>query len=140
MLDSNDQQYISQQFEENNKRIIGAIGELLEQNILPRLDGVEQGLKGVEQRLGGVEQRLDGGEQRLDTLERKMTNLPDKVYFNEKLADAVSDTVQMIERRIAKKQETERAGWKKVAEIFKRNDLAKPDDLAILEQLSGASS
>ena len=126
MFDQQDIQYIDQKFEDNNKKIIAGVGEMLEQLILPRIDGVEQ--------------RLDKLEGRFDKLEGTVANLPTKSYLDAKLADVVSDTVQMIDRRITRKRQDERAGWQKIVEVFKRNNLATAEDLAALEQLSGASS
>ncbi|GEM_PF-1537833 len=133
MFDQQDIQYIDQKFEDNNKKIIAGVGEMLEQLILPRIDGVEQ-------RLDKLEGRFDKLEGRFDKLEGTVANLPTKSYLDAKLADVVSDTVQMIDRRITRKRQDERAGWQKIVEVFKRNNLATAEDLAALEQLSGASS
>lgn len=46
---------IERQFEENTDKIIGAVGEMIEQNVLPQFDGVNARLDKVEGRLTKVE-------------------------------------------------------------------------------------
>lgn len=140
MLDVDDKKYISDQMKENNKELIGALGELLEQNILPRLDGVEAGLAGVNQRLDGVEKRLGGLEKRMDTIEGTVANLPTKQYLDDKLADAVSDTVRLIDKRFELRDKVDQKFKTTVTEVIEEHNLATPSQLSNLKQNIGFGS
>lgn len=54
-------------------RVIAAVGEMLEQNVLPLIDT-----------LGG---RLDKVDGRLEDIQKTIANLPDKSYLDDKVAD-----------------------------------------------------
>jgi tetrahydromethanopterin S-methyltransferase subunit B len=58
--------------------ILADVGEMIEQNVLPKFDETNSRLDRLESRFDGLESRFDGLESRVDTL-------PDKNYLDEKL-------------------------------------------------------
>ncbi len=114
MLTQEDLKQIGGLLTENNKvlkaeiraeivpEIVAQVGEMLEQNILPqfdmmndrfdrmetRLDGVETRLDGVENRLGRVETRLDRVETRLDRVDGKVNALTNVLLQKTIITDA----------------------------------------------------
>ncbi len=130
MLDSEDKQYISEQIgsqlKQNNKEIIVALGEFLEQNILPRIDNLERTVSTLP-----TKEYID---KIADNLETKIANLPTKQYLDDKLADAVSDTVNLIDKRFAKRDALDKDFKTTVTEVVEEHDLATPSQLSTLKK------
>jgi len=127
---------IDDKFEKNNAKLTGdltdklttsitdsvitAVGEMLEQNILPRL--------------GGLEVRMDKIETRLDKSEGDIAKLPTKEYLDNKLADVASDTVNMLEKRQDAGRAKDRQFKETTVGIFKASNIGAPEQISALEQ------
>lgn len=94
MLDQKDIQQIGEVLDERLKKstpdLVVAVGEMLEHNVLPQIEGVGKRLDKVEERLDNVGQQLDKVEQRITKVEATMVT---KEYLDEKLGRLKGDLV-----------------------------------------------
>ncbi|MBI5135630.1 hypothetical protein HZA86_05375 [Candidatus Uhrbacteria bacterium] len=121
MLDQNDLQQIKEIVLESEKRttshIIAAAGEMVEQQILPRLDHLEQELE-----------RLRKDVTRLES------QMVTKEYLDRKFADEFSDFYQRLKREWWSKD----VQWKqRVITILQNAKIASGEDLQELKSLIG---
>ncbi len=79
IIDEKVRPIVKAEIKASEDRIIVAVGEMLEQNVLPTIDTL------------GV--RLDDMGVRLDDMQKTISNLPNKDYLDAKLADREGDTV-----------------------------------------------
>ncbi len=98
---------------ENNKEIVGMMGEMVEQMILPRIDSLEQ---------------------RVGSLELTVANLPTKRDLVDKIADGVSDTVKMLEKRSLPTRQMDQLFKQTTADIFDQNNIGSSDQRSRLRQ------
>lgn len=117
MLDKNDLQQIREIVQESEKRVIFSVGEMVEQQILPRLDNLEQEVA-----------RLRKDVTRLES------QLITKEYLDRKLADEFSDFYNRLKREWFTKD----VQWKQwVITILQNAKIAKAEDIHELESLIG---
>jgi len=114
MLDQNDLQQIKEIVQDSEKRvtsnIISAVGEMVEQQILPRLDHLEQ---------------------EVDHIKGQMVT---KTYFTDKIADEFSDFYNRLKREWFSKD----VQWKqRVITILQNAKIASGEDLQELKSLIG---
>lgn len=125
MLDKNDLQQIKEivkeTVQESEKRvtstIIAAVGEMVEQQILPRLDHLEQETKRLR--------------EDVNRLESQMVT---KEYLDQKLATEFSNFYTRLKREWFSKD----VQWKqRVMQILQHANIAKAEDIHELELLIG---
>ena len=114
MLDQNDLQQIKEivkeTVQESEKRVIYAVGEMVEQQILPRLDHLEQ---------------------EVDHIKAQMIT---RTYFTDKLTDEFSDFYNRLKREWWSKD----VQWKqRVITILQNAKIASGEDLQELKSLIG---
>lgn len=68
----------------SESRIITAVGEMLEQNIMPQFDRIYEKFDGVDKRFDGVEKRLEHVEKSLVNIKSVMVT---RDYLEDRLAD-----------------------------------------------------
>ncbi len=128
MLDQNDLQQIAKIVQDSEKRvtssIISAVGEMVEQQILPRLDHLEQ-------ELGRLSKEVDILRRDVTRLDSQMVT---KEYLDKKLADEFSDFYNRLKREWVDKD----VKWKqRVITILQNAKIAKTEDVHELEALIG---
>ncbi|OGQ44558.1 MAG: hypothetical protein A3H42_06165 [Deltaproteobacteria bacterium RIFCSPLOWO2_02_FULL_46_8] len=128
MLGQNDLQQIKEIVQDSEKRvtsnIISAVGEMVEQQILPRLDQLEQ-------ELGRLSREVDILRRDITHLDSQMVT---KEYLDKKLADEFSDFYMRLKREWWSRD----VQWKqRVITILQNAKIASGEDLQELKSLIG---
>src|SRR3990167_3250475 len=128
MLGQNDLQQIQEIVQDSEKRvtsnIISAVGEMVEQQILPRLDQLEQ-------ELGRLSREVDILRRDITHLDSQMVT---KEYLDKKLADEFSDFYMRLKREWWSRD----VQWKqRVITILQNAKIASGEDLQELKSLIG---
>jgi len=128
MLDQNDLQQIKEivkeTVQESEKRVIFAVGEMVEQQILPRLDHLEQEMERLKTDMAALRKDVT----RLDS------QMVTKEYLDKKLADEFSDFYNRLKREWWSKD----VQWKqRVITILQNAKIASGEDLQELKSLIG---
>ena len=77
MLDKNDLLMIREAIHE-------VVGDVMEEIVLPRFEGIDRRLDGIDGRLEGIDRRLDGTDGRLGRIEATMVT---RDFLEDRLAD-----------------------------------------------------
>lgn len=112
--------------EQDIKKIGEEVGKVIEDNINPRFDALENQMGGIEGRMGGIEVRVGGIEGRMDMLEKTISNLPTKAYLDDKLADLEGGVI------VRQRKEDERA--RLMISFLEQNKLLSDAQIAELRQ------
>ncbi len=78
-----------------------------------------------------VDKRFEAVDKRFENLEGKVANLPSKEYVGDKIADAIVEIFNRLDRKGVKEKEFK----SRIIGIIKRNNLASKEDIAYLEGL-----